>query len=74
MSLVPFHRVLIASAIAFFLAFAVWELRAFLDDRAATSLVAAAAAAAAALLLALYLRRLRSFLNLPPRRSVRPRP
>lgn len=74
MSLVPFHRVLIASSIAFFLAFAVWEFRAFLDDGAATSLAAAAAAAAAALLLAVYLRRLRSFLKLPPGRPAGPRP
>ncbi|MBX6362254.1 MAG: hypothetical protein IRZ00_00170 [Gemmatimonadetes bacterium] len=74
MSLVPFHRVLIASAIAFFLAFAVWEVRAFLADRAAASLVAAAASAVVALLLAVYLRRLRSFLKLPPGRPVRPRP
>jgi hypothetical protein len=64
MSLVPFHRLLIAVAIIFCAGFAAWELRAFLNDGEVIDLALAIAFAAAAAGFGYYLRHLRRFLGL----------
>jgi hypothetical protein len=63
-SLITFHRLLIAVAIVFCAGFAVWEVRRFLTVGGAGALVLAAVFALLALLLFLYLRRLNRILGL----------
>lgn len=65
MSLIQFHRVLIATAIVFCGGFAIWEFRAYLADGEMLALLLALAFAAAALVLLYYLRHLSRFLRLP---------
>lgn len=67
MSLIQFHRVLIAAGILFCAGFAAWELQAFLDDRDPIALLISIGFAAAALALGYYLRHLSRFLRLPGR-------
>jgi hypothetical protein len=62
-SLIGFHRVLIASAIVFCTAFAAWQLLAFRRDGALLDAVVAIGFAAAAGLLTVYLVHLRRFLH-----------
>lgn len=64
MSLVAFHRFLIAAAIAFCLGFAGWELRAFVVDGGSARLLLAGLFTLLALGLVVYLIRLRSILKL----------
>ena len=65
MSLIAFHRVLILTAIAFCLAFAGWELRAYQSaDAGGGAVITAAVFAFLALVLTGYLARLRSILHL----------
>ncbi|CAN5881389.1 hypothetical protein BH23GEM9_BH23GEM9_26210 [soil metagenome] len=64
MNLIGFHRVLIAAAILFFVGYGIWEAVRFLQDRTVLRLVFAVGSFTAAAVLLLYLRRLRSFLNL----------
>lgn len=73
MSLIPFHRLLIATAIAFCGGFAVWQLFAFRARGSALDLLIALAFAAAALGLAYYLRHLSRFLQLPEENPQSPR-
>ncbi|HUF51781.1 MAG TPA: hypothetical protein VMN60_13225 [Longimicrobiales bacterium] len=68
MNLIGFHRVLIGTAILFFVGYGAWELASFLRDRDTASLLLGLGSLAAAVLLFLYLRRLRQFLNLPDER------
>ena len=63
MHLIGFHRVLIGTAILFFVGYSGWELAAYLRGRAAASLLLALGSLIAAVLLFLYLRHLRRFLN-----------
>jgi hypothetical protein len=65
MSLIQFHRVLIATAIVFCGGFAAWELRAYLGNGEILALLLAIGFAAAALALLYYLRHLSRFLRLP---------
>jgi uncharacterized membrane protein len=65
MSLIQFHRVLIAAGILFCAGFAAWELRAFLENRELVTLLVSIAFAAAALALGYYLHHLSRFLRLP---------
>jgi hypothetical protein len=64
MSLLPFHRFLIAVAIIFCAGFAAWELRAFLSDGRILDLVLAIAFVAVAAAFGYYLRHLKRFLGL----------
>ena len=73
MSLISFHRFLIAAAILFCSGFAVWELLAFREQGGVPALLLALAFAAAAAALAYYLRHLSRFLRLPPEREEQPR-
>jgi hypothetical protein len=66
MSLIPFHRLLIAAAIIFCAGFAVWAFFAFLDDNRLLDLGLAIAFGAAAIVLGYYLKNLARFLNLSP--------
>ncbi|MGH7502469.1 MAG: hypothetical protein ACREL7_12020 [Longimicrobiales bacterium] len=63
MSLLSFHRFLIASAIAFCIGFAGWEFRAWAGSRSTGTLVLAITFVLFAAALALYLRRLSRFLG-----------
>jgi len=63
-SLIPFHKVLIATAIVFCLGFSAYEAAAFLRAREPLALVLAVGFAAAGVALAFYLRHLRRFLKL----------
>lgn len=74
MSLIHFHRVLIATAIIFCGGFAAWELRAYLANGEMLALLLAVAFAAAALGLAYYLRHLSRFLGLPEQGEGPPDP
>lgn len=65
MSLIWFHRVLIAAAIIFFLGFGVASIADYLDTRASADLLLGVVSCAAGVALAFYLQRLRRFLNLP---------
>lgn len=65
MSLIGFHRFLIASAILFCFGFAGWELYAFSHSGATRELVLGAVFIVLGILLSFYLRRLKRFLNLP---------
>jgi hypothetical protein len=64
-SLIWFHRFLIACAVAFCLGFAVWEYVAFQRDGNVWVAVLAALFALAGIGLVYYLSRLRAFLKLP---------
>ncbi|MBI4545605.1 MAG: hypothetical protein HY703_10440 [Gemmatimonadetes bacterium] len=64
-SLIPFHRVLIASAIIFCFGFGVWELFAYMREGEPAQLLFGLIAAVAGTLLALYLWKLRRILKLP---------
>lgn len=66
MSLIGFHRFLIAAGILFCGGFAVWQFLAFLDQRSAVSLFMSIAFAVAAVAFGYYLRNLSRFLRLPP--------
>ena len=68
MNLIGFHRVLIGTAIIFFVGYGVWELAAWFRDRETSSALLGIGALAAAAFLFFYLRRLRRFLNLPDQR------
>jgi hypothetical protein len=74
MSLIPFHRLLIACAILFCLGYAAWELAVYARTGGLDRLAFSGAFALAAALLAVYLRHLRRVLRLPasPRRLDRP--
>lgn len=74
MSLIAFHRVLIAVGVLFCGGFAVWELLRFLDGRGWTSLLLALAFAVAAAALGYYLRHLRRFLGLDEARGPGAKP
>lgn len=63
MSLIHFHRLLIATAILFCAGFGVWELAAFADDRSPLRLLLAVASGLAAAALGYYLRNLSRFLG-----------
>lgn len=65
LSLIPFHRFLIATAIVFCLFFAGWEVVAFSRDGGIAALLIGIAFAAAAVLLFVYLVHLRRVLRLP---------
>lgn len=65
MSLVPFHRFLIATAIVFCVFFAGWEFVAYSHDGGTGALLIGIAFAAAAVLLSVYLVYLRRVLRLP---------
>ena len=65
MSLIHFHRFLIACGILFCLGFAAWEFAEYLHDRQALTLVYSGVAAWAGFGLIFYLRKLRQFLKLP---------
>lgn len=65
MHLIWFHRVLIGAAVAFCLGYAAWEFRAFLRGGGIAPLLISLAFAAGAVILAVYLKRLKRFLNLP---------
>lgn len=71
MSLVPFHRVLIASAIVFCAGFSALELLAYSRRGGTLELVLGLAFAAAAGLLIVYLWHLRRILGLPRHRPPR---
>jgi O-antigen/teichoic acid export membrane protein len=71
MSLVPFHRFLITAAIAFCGFFAVYTFLGYRRDGGAGALALAIAFAMATVALAVYLRHLRRFLNLPDRDAGR---
>lgn len=64
MSLLPFHRVLIAAAIVFCAGFAVWELVAFVERGRFTDLGLAVGFAVAAAVFGYYLRHLDRLLGL----------
>jgi hypothetical protein len=70
MSLVPFHRILIAGAIIFCFGFAAWELLAYRRDGSIAAAVIAGAFLFAGGLLAVYLRHLRRILRLPAAETV----
>lgn len=72
MSLIAFHRLLIAAAILFCAGFAVWELFAFRRHGEVSALLIALAFAAAGAGLGYYLRHLPRFLGLPRGRSDAP--
>jgi hypothetical protein len=72
-SLVPFHRVLIASAIVFCAGFSAWELIAYYRAGGTGALVSGLFFALAAGLLIVYLWHLRRFLGLPKTGMNRPR-
>jgi hypothetical protein len=63
MTLIGFHRFLIAAGVAFCLGFAAWQIRAFLLARAPGALLLAALFALLAVALAIYLARLDRFLG-----------
>ena len=63
MSLLSFHRFVIASAIVFCLGFAAWEFRAWMDSREPGVLILAITFVVLGAGLALYLRRLNRFLG-----------
>ena len=67
MHLIWFHRVLIAAAILFFLAFGAWELARYRDGGGTAALLIAIASIAAAIGLAIYLKRLKRILKLDQR-------
>ena len=67
MSLIPFHRFLIATAIVFCGGFSGWALYAFVNGGRPVMLALTVVFAAAAMVLGLYLGRLRQILKLPPR-------
>lgn len=64
MNLIGFHRVLIATAIIFFVGYGIWEAVRLIQDPTLLRLVFVVGSLTAAAVLLLYLRRLRSFLNL----------
>jgi hypothetical protein len=64
MSLISFHRLLIAVAIMFCGGYAIWEVLRFLSDGSIGSALLAAAFGAAAIALAYYLRHLGRILRL----------
>jgi hypothetical protein len=66
MSLIHFHRFLIASAIVFCVGFGGWVFMAYLRDGGTGSLLLALAFVLAGGVLSYYLARLRHFLRLPP--------
>ena len=61
--MIPFHRVLISSAIVFCAGFAVWALGQYLGSKAAGMMVLTIVFAILALALAYYLRNLKRFLG-----------
>jgi hydrogenase-4 membrane subunit HyfE len=63
LSLIAFHKFLIAAAIVFCFGFAGWELRVYLDVGRGTSLALAIVFAVLGFGLILYLRRLRRILG-----------
>lgn len=67
MSLIGFHRVLIASAIAFCAGFGAWQLAAFMRGGQAADLLLGIAFGIAAGALTIYLLFLRRVLRLPDR-------
>lgn len=67
MSLVPFHRFLIVTAIVFCAGFAVWEFVAYSRGGGTGALLIGIAFAAAAVLLGIYLAHLKRVLRLPDR-------
>jgi hypothetical protein len=69
MSLLPFHRVLIASAIVFCAGFSAWTLLAWTRTHGTGDLVLGLAFAVAAGGLLVYLIHLRRFLGLPKHRE-----
>lgn len=74
MSLIAFHRFLIAVGIIFCGGFAVWELLRFRDGYGWTSLLLALSFAVAAAALGYYLRHLRRFLGQDGARDAAGRP
>ena len=64
MSLIFFHRLLIATAILFCLGFAVWEFLDYRENGAVTALLLGLAFAVAGIALIYYLRHLKRFLRL----------
>lgn len=69
MSLISFHRLLIAIAILFCLGYGAWELIAYFRGSGVRSLLLALIFAGAGIALGYYLRHLTRFLNLPPDRG-----
>lgn len=61
--MIPFHRLLIGTAILFCAGFAAWALRAYGETRSSGSLVIGVVFALAAVALAYYLKNLRRFLR-----------
>jgi hypothetical protein len=72
MSLISFHRFLIAIAIVFCAGYAFWELRAFFQHGSVRALLLALIFAAAAAALGYYLRHLSRFLRISPDREPPP--
>ena len=64
MHLIWFHRVLIGTAILFFLGFGGWELANYRNNGEATALALAIGSILIAVALAIYLKRLRRILKL----------
>lgn len=63
MSLIAFHRFLIAAGIVFCFGFAGWEVRAYLTDGAVGSIVLALAFIVLGVVLSIYLWRLKRILG-----------
>jgi hypothetical protein len=68
MNLIGFHRVLIGTAVIFFVGYGCWELASWFRNGNSSSALLGIASLAAAGFLFFYLRRLRRFLNLPDQR------
>jgi hypothetical protein len=69
MSLLPFHRILIVSAIVFCAGFSAWTLVGYARTRVTADLLLGLAFALAAGALLVYLLHLRRFLGLPKHRE-----
>jgi len=61
--MIPFHRVLISTGIAFCAGFAIWSVLSYRESPSTLTMVMALASAAAALALSYYLRHLNRFLG-----------
>ncbi|MSR35451.1 MAG: hypothetical protein EXR95_02235 [Gemmatimonadetes bacterium] len=69
MSLISFHRFLIAAAIIFCFGFAIWELMTWWVGRSSGALILGLTFVGLGLLLGFYLARLRRFLGLDPAKA-----
>ena len=72
MSLIAFHRFLIATGIVFCFGFAIWELMTWWVGRTPGALILGLTFVALGALLSFYLARLRRFLGVEPRPGAGP--